>query len=238
MSWLRWSMKKRVASTPMSSISSSRVTKSPLRLDIRLRSPPSTMRDHLHDRRLEAVRVDAERRERRPHPRHVAVVVGAEDVDQPLDAALELVEVVGDVGGEVGRLAVGADQDPVLVVAEVGRPQPDRALALVDVAGVAQLARARARPPPTRAGARSEDQVSKLDAEALQRRLDPRPHRLGRRRPRARRGRPGRRLPRPARRRARRRTRRRSRPRAARRRCIRAAIDSANSRIWLPASLT
>ena len=43
MSWLRWSMKKRVASTPMSSISSSRVTKSPLRFDICARSPPSTM---------------------------------------------------------------------------------------------------------------------------------------------------------------------------------------------------
>ena len=42
-SWLRWSMKKRVASTPMSSISSSRVTKSPRRLPIRLRSPPSTI---------------------------------------------------------------------------------------------------------------------------------------------------------------------------------------------------
>ena len=42
-SWLRWSMKKRAASTPMSSISSSRVTNSPLRFDIRARSPPSTM---------------------------------------------------------------------------------------------------------------------------------------------------------------------------------------------------
>ena len=42
-------------------------------------------------------------------------------------------------GGEVGRLAVGADQDPVLVVAELGCAQPDRAFALVDVAALAQL---------------------------------------------------------------------------------------------------
>ena len=38
----RESMKKRVASTPISSISSSSVTKSPRRLDIEARSPPST----------------------------------------------------------------------------------------------------------------------------------------------------------------------------------------------------
>ena len=78
----------------------------------------------------------------------VAVVVGAEHVDQALEAALELVPVVGDVGGEVGRLAVGADQDPVLVVAEVGRAQPERALALVGVA--ASRAARRAPPRPRR----------------------------------------------------------------------------------------
>ena len=39
----RWSMKKRVASTPISAISSSSVTKSPRRLDIDAFSPRSTM---------------------------------------------------------------------------------------------------------------------------------------------------------------------------------------------------
>ena len=65
-----------------------------------------------------ALGVGAERRDRGAQPGDVAVVVGAEHVDQPAEAALELVPVVGDVGGEVGRLAVGADQHPVLVVAE------------------------------------------------------------------------------------------------------------------------
>ena len=84
--------------------------------------------DEVHDQRLEALGVGAERGDRGPHPRHVAVVVGAEHVDQPAEAALQLVPVVGDVGGEVGRLAVGADQDPVLVVAEVGGAQPEGAV--------------------------------------------------------------------------------------------------------------
>ena len=44
----------------------------------------------------------------REHPRHVAVVVGAPDVDHAVEAALALVLVVGDVGREVGVLARGA----------------------------------------------------------------------------------------------------------------------------------
>ncbi len=62
------------------------------------------------------------------------MVIGADRIDQPLSPALELVEVVGDVGGEVGGLAVGADQDPILVVAEGRGPQPHGALAVVHVA--------------------------------------------------------------------------------------------------------
>ena len=50
-----------------------------------------------------------------------------------------LVEVVGDVGGDVGGLAVALDDDAVLVVAEVGGAQPDCAVLLVDAAGLAKL---------------------------------------------------------------------------------------------------
>ena len=53
--------------------------------------------DQLHDRHLERVRVEAEGREPRAQPLDVAVVVGAEDVDQPVGAAIELVAVIGDV---------------------------------------------------------------------------------------------------------------------------------------------
>ena len=45
---------------------------------------------------------------RRLHPRDVAVVVGAHSVDQPVEAALALVQQVGDVGGEVRVLAASS----------------------------------------------------------------------------------------------------------------------------------
>ena len=72
-------------------------------------------------------------------PGDVAVVVGAEHVDAEIEAALPLVEVVGDVAGDVGGLTVALDDDAVLVVAEVGGAQPGCAVLLVDVAGLAQL---------------------------------------------------------------------------------------------------
>ena len=66
------------------------------------------------------------------------MVVGTQHDHDPVEAALALVEVVGAVGGEVGPLAVGLDEDPVLVVAERRRPQPGRAVVLVDVPGRSQ----------------------------------------------------------------------------------------------------
>ena len=56
------------------------------------------------------------------HARHVALVVGAPDVDDAVEVAQdELVVVVGDVGGEVGRDAVAAHQHVVLVLAQRAR---------------------------------------------------------------------------------------------------------------------
>ena len=53
----------------------------------------------------------------RLHARHVPLVVGAPDVDHAVEAALdELVIVIGDVGGEIARAAVGADDDLVFAV--------------------------------------------------------------------------------------------------------------------------
>jgi hypothetical protein len=71
--------------------------------------------------------------------RDVAVVVGAPDVDHLVEAALELVEVVGDVGGEIGIEAVVALHDAVLLVAEGGGLEPSGAVLEVDVAGLFQL---------------------------------------------------------------------------------------------------
>ena len=53
-----------------------------------------------------------------------------------------LVEVVRRVAGEVGQLAVGPDQHPVLVVAEVGGAHPDRTVGVEHVALAAQLLQA------------------------------------------------------------------------------------------------
>ena len=80
----------------------------------------------------------------------VAVVVGAPDVDEQVEAAGELVAVVGDVGQQVGGLAVGLDEHAVLVVAEVGAAQPDGAVGVVDHARGRAGRRASPRWRPTR----------------------------------------------------------------------------------------
>ena len=67
------------------------------------------------------------------------MVIGAEQVDAQVEAALALVDVVGGVGREVGVFAIGLDEHPVLVVVEVGRAQPDCAVHLIDMAVLAQL---------------------------------------------------------------------------------------------------
>src|SRR5690606_22057733 len=55
-----------------------------------------------------------------------------------LVAALPLAHVVRDVGHEVGVAAVGPAHHAVLVVTEIGGPQPQRAAVLVGVAVGAQ----------------------------------------------------------------------------------------------------
>ena len=85
--------------------------------------------DHLADDDLEVLAgLVAERRAHRHHPADVAVVVGPEQDDAAVEAALALVEVVGRVAGDVGAAAVGLDDHPVLVVAELlgGAARPRR----------------------------------------------------------------------------------------------------------------
>ena len=95
--------------------------------------------DHLADQHLDGVGVVAECGGGGLEPGDVAVVVGAEHVDAQVESALALVQVVGEVAGDVGGLAVALDDDAVLVVTEFGGAQPGCAVLLVDAAVVAQL---------------------------------------------------------------------------------------------------
>ena len=90
--------------------------------------------DELHDQQLKAGRIMAERGDRGLHPLDVAMVIGAPNVDHQVEAAVELVLVVGDVGSEVGVLAAGALKYTILVVVELGRPQPESFVAGVGAA--------------------------------------------------------------------------------------------------------
>ena len=53
--------------------------------------------------------------------------------------ALELIPVIGDVGGKVGVLAVGLDQHAVLVVAQIGGTEPQSAVLGVEVTHLVEL---------------------------------------------------------------------------------------------------
>ena len=97
-------------------------------------------------------------------------MVGAEDVEQPAAAALELVAVVGDVGEEVGGLAARPDQHPVLVVAELRGAQPGCAVGLVERTALAQLLDERVESVPLVQRALREPRVE-LHPVALQGRL-------------------------------------------------------------------
>ncbi len=65
-------------------------------------------------------------------------MVGAPHVDQVIEPAGELVDHVGAVGPEVRVDAVRTDHHAILVVAEVGRTEPHRAVGLVRVSGFAK----------------------------------------------------------------------------------------------------
>ncbi len=76
--------------------------------------------------------------QQRHHPADVAVVVGAEQDQAPVEAALALVEVVRRVTGDVGAVTVALDDHAVLVVAVLLGAEPGGAVLLVDVAELAQ----------------------------------------------------------------------------------------------------
>ena len=99
--------------------------------------------DELHEPHLEAFRRPPERDQARAQPRDVAVMIGAPDVEQMLEAPLALVQHEGDVGGEIGLDAVLAHHHPILFVAIIRALEPERSFLEV---GVAALLHFRDRP--------------------------------------------------------------------------------------------
>ena len=87
----------------------------------------------LVDQHLQRVARVAEHLGERLQPADVAVMVGAEDVDEPVEALRILPAHVGRIGGEIRRRAVGTDEDAVLLVAVCRRAGPQRRLLLVRV---------------------------------------------------------------------------------------------------------
>ena len=73
-------------------------------------------------------RAEPERLHARLERLHLAVVVGAPDVDEVVPAPGELVAVVREVVAEIRGGPVGAHQHAIAQVAELGRPEPARAV--------------------------------------------------------------------------------------------------------------
>ena len=67
------------------------------------------------------------------------MVVGAEHVDAQIESALPLIEVVGEIPGDVRGLTIALDDHPILVVTEFRCAQPGRAVLLVNGAVLAKF---------------------------------------------------------------------------------------------------
>ena len=77
----------------------------------------------------------AQRLQTGAHARDRAVVIRALHVDRHREAALPLRDVIGDIGHEVGIRAVRLAHDTILVVAVVGRAQPQCTVPFERLAG-------------------------------------------------------------------------------------------------------
>src|SRR4029077_12641239 len=92
----------------------------------------------LVDHDLDGVGIEPEPLRRATNARDIAVVIGTPHVDQVIEPASELVDHVRTVGAEVRVSTVASDEDTVLVVAELRRPEPDGAFGLLSEAGGAE----------------------------------------------------------------------------------------------------
>ncbi len=74
------------------------------------------------------------------HPRDGAVVVSPLLIDDPCEAPLPFIVVVGDIGHKVGIAPFAFAHHPVFVITEIGGAQPERVLLFKSVASLFQRA--------------------------------------------------------------------------------------------------
>ena len=60
----------------------------------------------------------------RLHTRHISVVICAPDIDKKVIPTRELVAVIGDIGEQIGELAIALDEHAVFIIAVIGGTEP------------------------------------------------------------------------------------------------------------------
>ena len=79
----------------------------------------------------QALGIDLPAFQGRLDPGYIPVVIRPPDIDDPVEAPVEFLKVIGDIRGEVGLGPVGADHDPVFFVSEGAAFEPQGPLFLV-----------------------------------------------------------------------------------------------------------
>ncbi len=87
----------------------------------------------LHENDLQGFPVPAERLDTGLQPGDISVMVCAPHVDDEIESPVELVLVIGDVRRKISGCSGVTDDDPVLLVAECRRPEPERVALPVDI---------------------------------------------------------------------------------------------------------
>ncbi len=100
--------------------------------------PAAEQRHELHQAHFEGLDRAAERSQAGAQPGDIAVMIGAPDVQQMIEAALQFVEDIGNVRRKIRLDAVLADHHAILLVAVVGTLEPQRAVLEVGVSALFQ----------------------------------------------------------------------------------------------------
>ena len=100
--------------------------------------------DHLQQQHFQLSRIISESCHGRLDAGYVSMMIGTPDIDHLLKAPFIFVLVIGNIGSQIGWHAVIADDDPVFIVAVIGRFQPERPVFFVGLAPFFQFITGRA----------------------------------------------------------------------------------------------